>query len=412
MVATPRNNVSKPSVSLSNAFRTDMFGRTKVSSGTTVFDSSHRYSSTNSIPKYSDLLAGNATVTYSPTQSSDFLNVTTAAGDSASRESKRVMPYQPGKSLQVLHSFVFGPAKTNLRQRIGYFSRTNGFFLEQDSFNVSFVLRSSASGSIVENRVPQSQWNLDPLDGNGPSDVVLDLSKTQLLWSEYEWMGGGSVRVGFIIDGYFIACHQFNHANNTTGVYMQTASLPVRCEIENTGPTASASSLEEICATVTLNGEYQRQAEPYTELFTDDTSIALNTDWKVIGSLRLHPNRMDSVIIPGSLEIVPMAAGFFAYEFVDTAVVTGGTWVDHASGTVQINRTATSLTGGRTIAKGVINASNQAPQKAEVTGLDEFTFQLGRTNSTTPVSDTYTLRMRTLQGNSSVNGSFVWYDLT
>jgi hypothetical protein len=388
-----------------------MFGRTKISNPFTIFDSTHRYVS-DIDQKYSDLVATNGTVTYNINQSSDFLNVTTAAGSSVSRESKRVFLYQPGKSLQVLQSFMFAPAKTNLRQRAGYFSRTNGLFLEQVNNEVYFVLRSSTSGQIVETRVAQSDWNMDPLDGSGYSDRVLDLTKSQLLWSEYEWLGVGSARIGFVLDGVFVACHQFNHANIIQGVYMQTAKLPVRYEIENIGPTASASSLQQICTTVVINGGYESRPISHVEIFASGANVSVGTGWTVVGAIRLHPDRVDSIIIPAPLEIVPTASGIFEYQFIENATITGGTWVNHYSGSVQLNRTATSLTGGRMIRTGVINSSNQGASNIELEGIDRLVNQLGRTNSDTPVSDTYALQIRTLGGNSSVNGAFTWYDLT
>jgi hypothetical protein len=308
---------------------------------------------------------------------------------------------------------VFSPTKENLRQRAGYFSRTNGVFLEQDGTEVYFVLRSSASGQVEEIRVPQSEWNMDPLDGSGPSDVRLDLTKSQLLWSEYEWLGVGSARVGFALDGVFVAAHQFNHANHINGVYMTTASLPVRYEITNTGATSSASSLQQICTTVIINGGYEPRPAPYFDYFSDSASITVgSSDWTKIGAIRLAPGREDAIILPGELTIVPTASGIFKYEFVENATITGGTWTTHSSGNVQLNKTMTAITGGRVVDQGLINSSNQASAFRQITTLTSFTNQLGRTNGAPPVSDTYALRIRTTGGNSSVNGTFVWYDLT
>jgi hypothetical protein len=411
MSTTPKNNVSKPSVAQYNAFRSDMFGRTKVSEPLTIFDSTHRYTS-DVDRKYSDLTATGGTVTYNIYQSSDLLNVTTEAGSTVSRESKRVFSYQPGKSLQVMQSFVFAPAKINLRQRVGYFSRTNGFYLEQTGTEIFFVIRSIASGELTEVRVPQSEWNMDPLDGSGYSDRVIDLSTSQILWSEYEWLGVGSVRVGFVMDGVFIAAHQFNHANVIQGVYMQTANLPIRYEIENLGTTSSASSMQQICSTVIINGGYENRPTSNVDIFRSGSNIAVGTTYVPIGAIRIHPDTMDAIIIPGELDIVPTASGIFEYQFLFNTVVTGGTWVDHVSGTTQINKTATAFTGGRIVRTGVINSTNQSVTALGIEGEDRFVNQLGRTNSDTPVSDTFALQIRTLSGNSSINGSFYWYDLT
>ena len=409
MATTPDNNVSKPSRDLINAFRTDMFGRTKVSEPFTIFDSQHRYKPSGD---YSDITAGTATVTYDANKSMESLNVGTASGSKVERESKRVFPYQPGKSLQVFQTFCFAPAKTNLRQRAGYYSRTNGYYLELDGAQLSFVRRSFVTGQLVETRVLQSEWNVDKLDGTGPSDVLLDISKAQILFSEYEWLGAGSVRLGFAIDGQFIIAHQFNHANYVESPYITTASLPVRYEIENTGTTASASSLGQICTTVISNGGYSRRTENWSAARSTTTSVS--SSYFPLVSIRLASGREDSVILPTAATILPIAQGNYQWAIIRNAEITGGTWVPHTPSTenVEYNITATAMTGGVEVAQGFINSSNQGSSTLNIgDGFQRFDLQLGRTNAATPVSDTITLALRSLGGNQSGIGSLSWVDL-
>lgn len=409
MVTTPDNNVSKPSRDLINAFRTDMFGRTKVSEPFTIFDSQHRYKPSGD---YSDITAGAATVTYNANQSIELLNIGTASGDKVERESKRVFPYQPGKSLQVFQTFCFAPAKANLRQRAGYYSRTNGYYLELDGTQLSFVQRSYITGELIETRVLQSEWNVDKLDGTGPSDVVLDISNAQLMFSEYEWLGVGSVRLGFAIDGYFITAHQFNHANYATSPYITTASLPVRYEIENTGTTSTASSFGQICATVISNGGYTRRTENWTA--SRSTTVNISSSFYPIASIRLASGRTDSVVIPAGASVLPVAQGNYQWAFIRNATITGGTWVNHtdSSGNVDYNVSATAMSGGVQVAEGFISSTNQGSSVLNIgDGFQRFDLQLGRTNSDTPVSDTITLALRSLGGTQSGIGSISWVDL-
>ena len=409
MVSTPDNNVSRPSRRRINAFRTDMFGRTKVAEPLTLFDSQHRYKQSGD---FSDILAGGATVTYDTNQSMVSLRVGTASGDKVERETKKVFPYQPGKSLQVLQTFVFAPAQTNLRQRAGYYSRTNGYYLELDGTQLSFVRRSYATGSLVETRVLQSEWNVDKLDGTGPSDVALDISKAQIMFSEYEWLGAGSVRLGFAIDGEFIIAHQFNHANYVVHPYITTASLPIRFEIENTGTTETAAALGQICVSVMSNGGYERHTEDWTAART--TSVNVSSTFYPIASIRMAADRTDSVIMPSALNIVPIAQGNYQWALIRNATITGGTWVTHtdSTGNVEYNITATAMTGGINVAEGIINASNQATSSVMLNeGFQRFDLQLGRTNADTPVSDTMTIALRSLGGTQSGIGSLSWVDL-
>ena len=382
-----------------------MFGRIKVSEGFSLFDSSHRY---NQNGDFSDITANSATVTHLPNESSASLNVTTSSGSLVYRESKKVFPYQPGKSLQVLQTFVFAPPKTNLRQRAGYFSRQNGFYLEQDGTNVYLVKRTYISGSVVETRIPQSEWNVDTLDGNGPSDIELDLTKAQILFSEYEWLGVGSVRMGFAIDGYFIIAHQFNHANHINSVYMTTASLPVRYEIENTGITASASSLKQVCVSVISNGGYFKTTNVHTIL---RSSATVGTDYYPLIAIRMATGKTDSVIIPGIINLFPTTSGDFEYALIrNPTSVTGGSWLTHSAFNVEYNISATSMVGGEHLIDGFFGATNQSTT-SEDANTANFAFQLGRTNADTPVSDVFVLSARVVSGTGNIKSSLGWYDL-
>ena len=227
----------------------DAFGRTRVSNPLTLFDSSHRYRDNN---LWDSLIVGTgATVGFVTTQGLINIGIGTTAGCSAIRETTKVFSYQPGKSLLVLNTFVMNSPKENLRQRVGYFGADNGMYLEVagiGSTSISFVERSLSTGT--ETRVPQTEWNIDKLDGTGVSGYTLDISKAQILYMDIEWLGLGTVRVGFVIDGNFVHCHSFHHANLIQSTYMTTASLPLRLEIANTGITTSSSTLKQVCSTV------------------------------------------------------------------------------------------------------------------------------------------------------------------
>lgn len=418
MATTPNTNVSKPSRDQINAYRSDMFGRTKVSEGFTLFDASHRYSQNGD---FSDVTSGTASATHIPEQSTAALTIGTASGDKLYRETKKVFSYQPGKSLQVLQTFVFAPAKTNLRQRAGYFSIHNGFYLELDGTTINFVRRSYASGNVVEVRVPQSEWNVDKLDGTGPSDVLLDLSKAQILWSEYEWLGVGSVRLGFAIDGVFITAHQFNHANNIDTVYMTTASLPCRYEIENTGITASSSTMKQICISVISNGGYQKQSISWTA--SRNTAVSVGTTYYPLVAIRLAAGREDSVILPANFAALPTTEGNFIISLIrNPASITGGTWSTHSNYNVEYNDSATSMTGGTVVGEYFLaggsgpggSGKSSAAVGLDINGLANFALQIGRTNASSvggPVSDVYVVAARTVSGTGSLVASISWFDL-
>ena len=188
----------------------DAFGRLRTSSPLTLFDSSHRYRD-NGLWATSSGTGG--TTTFDANAGLVTLNTTTASGSSIVRETTKCFSYQPGKSLLVMSTFVMNAPQTNLRQRVGYYGASNGMFLEQDGTTVAFVERSAVTGSVVDTKVAKASWNIDKMDGTGPSGYTLDLTKAQIFWMDIEWLGLGTVRLGFIINGQFVHCHSFHHAN-------------------------------------------------------------------------------------------------------------------------------------------------------------------------------------------------------
>ena len=390
------------------SFGFDSFGRTKTSQPYTLFDSQHRYVSGD---EYSDLTNGTATVTYLENESTDALTIGTASGDYIYRESKKCFPYQPGKALTVMQTFVMGPAKAGLRQRVGYFSRQNGIYLQRSGTTLSVVKRTFASGELVEEVVNQSNWNVDKMDGLGPSRVALDLSKAQILFSEYEWLGVGSAKIGFAINGQFITVHQFNHANLINSVYMTTATLPVRYEIENTASTASSSTLKQICTTVLSNGGYDRHPEIWSASRVSPMQN-IGTTFVPLAAVRLMTGRMDSVVTIAHLNIATTTNNLFEWALVRNPSITGGTWIQNTpSQDTEYNITGTSMTGGIIVRRGYLAGSNQNNAAADIDIPVGFDHQLGRTNAATPVSDIYCLAIRTISSTGDAIGSIQWHEL-
>jgi len=390
------------------SFGFDAFGRTKIAQPYTLFDSQHRYISGD---EYSDLTSGTATVSYLENESTDVLTIGTASGDKIYRESKKVFPYQPGKALTVFQTFVFNTAKTGLRQRVGYFSRHNGVYLQKSGSTVSIVRRTFTSGTIEEEVINQSNWNIDTLNGFGPSRITLDLSKAQIFFTEYEWLGVGSVKAGFAINGQFITVHQFNHANIINKVYMTTATLPLRYEIENIANTTSSSSLKQICATVLSNGGYDRHPEIWSAsratLFQN-----IGTSFVPLAAVRLVAGRTDSVVTIAHLNIATTTNNLFEWALLRNPSISGGSWVQNTpSQDTEYNVTATSLTGGTVVRRGYLAGSNQNNAATDIEIPVGFDHQIGRTNADTPVSDIYCLAIRTISGTGDAVGSIQWHEL-
>lgn len=184
-------------------------------------------------------------------QTNTLINVTDEAGSRAVRQTRQYHSYIPGTTILGFVSFTMSEPKAGLQQSVGMFDDSNGIFLRRNGNTVEFVIRKAGVDTSV---VEQSEWNVDPFDGTGDSKTVLDLTKSQVLVIDYQWLSVGRVRVGFDIDGRIFYAHYFNHANTVTDPYMYQPSLPVRWEIKNTAGTSGPSSLMAISYGVYIEG--------------------------------------------------------------------------------------------------------------------------------------------------------------
>ena len=384
----------------------DAFGRLRISNPVTLFDSSLRYHERHD---FDTATANGGTLTYDFNASVRRLTVTNQSGSQVIRESLRVFPYQPGKSLLILNSFVMAPAISGLQQRIGYFTTNNGVYFDQTNTTKSFVIRSYG-GAVTEESIPQSQWNGDKLDGTGPSGLTLNLNASQIFWIDIEWLGVGTVRCGFIINGQYIVCHSFHHANLSqySTTYMGTATLPVRCEITNlTATTASSSMFQQICSTVISEGGYT----PYDITETAGTGInekGLSTAniYYPIASIRLAPGRLNSIVIPRQIDILSPTVNYYRWVLLYNATLTGATWTGLSStGTVQYDTGATAVSGGTELQSGFVSS-----RQSQDLGSDMFQYQLGRYLNGT--SEMVTLALASTSNNAQILAQLGWQELT
>ena len=211
----------------------DSFGRLRVSTSSTLFDSQQEYgldtlrtwdcTANGALPT---ILAPNGSVVSGSNSVGPRdvntrqtpITVSTTDGHYSTLQSRQYTRYIPGKSHLV---FV------------------TGCFASGANATAKIVRRTSTSGSVVDNEVAQASWNLDKFDGTGTSGLTLDFTKEQILFIGAQWLGVGRVIVGFDVNGRLYPAHQFLNANSLTVPYTQTFNLPVRCEIRNTGAAES-----------------------------------------------------------------------------------------------------------------------------------------------------------------------------
>jgi hypothetical protein len=390
----------------------DAFGRLRTSSPMTLFDSSHRYRDNN---LWSTLSANGGSVLFNASQGLMQLNVTNTSGASAIRETTKVFAYQPGKSLLVMNTFVMAPSTANLRQRVGYFGSQNGIYFQLDDGNIGLVKRSLISGSIVDTVVLRSNWNGDKLDGTGSSGIVLDITKAQIFWMDIEWLGVGTVRTGFVINGQFIVCHSFHHANLIDSTYITTASLPLRYEIVNKGTTNGSNTLKQICSTVISEGGYELrglQQAVGTAITGGGKELTTAGTYYPVVSLKLRTDRLDAIVVPTAISVIGSSDGIYNWQIRSNTTTTGGTWLSAgADSAVEYNLTGTGVTEGRILASGYFITSQFAKGQIDILKEAIFKFQLER-NGLTGTPFELSLVMASNGGGDDVYGSLDWEEVS
>ena len=380
----------------------DAFGRLRTSAPYTLFDSKNRFQKD---PQFDETLTAGATSTYSSPNASVTLALDGTASQSAIRQTYRVFPYQPGKSLLVFATFSMGAALAGVETKVGYFDGTNGVYFRRSGSTLYFEVLKNGS---VNETVAQASWNGDKMDGTGVSGVTLDPTKTQILYMDFEWLGVGTVRCGFVQDGKLYVCHSFHHANTTTSVYMTTATLPVRYEIEDSAGAGDPSSLQQICSTVMSEGGYNQKSAP---IWARRTAVmTATTSFQPIVSIQIKSGSEGAVIIPSQFTALPVGSVLdYEVALIKNPTLTGASFTSNSLN-VNYDVTATALTGGTIVSTTFIAGSNQGSTTLDQGQEYNFDLQLGVNLSGT--SDIYTLAARTLSGSDDIIGALSYYDLT
>ena len=353
-------------------FRTeaaDAFGRLRVSEPFTLGDYKHTYDTDSSMLNYT--VSGGA-INPQTNLACVRLSVTTASGSRAVHQSKMYHHYMPGKSQLIKSTFNFWGVNTGVRKRTGYFDDQNGIFLElTGGGELAFNIRSFVTGSVDDatNRVPRSDWNIDKCDGSGPSGYNILLDKTHIFWTDFQWLGVGIVRCGFVHNGKYITAHEYYNDNVKNTVYMSNPNLPVRCEIENTGGGVSAY-MDQICSTVISEGGYMESGSDWSVISPSLRTLASGASMPVL-AIRLKSSyksylnrtfaRLTHVGVFSSSENVK-------YEVIKlpnaAALTTAGAWnTVNSESSVEYNAVATAFSGGEVIDSGWAPASSQNVNK-------------------------------------------------
>ena len=342
----------------------DSFNRTIIDAPTTIFATHMAFNQQLNILDYRSTGTGSFFFDVSNTVTE--LTVAGVAGR-AVKQSREYLLYLPGKS-QVVHFTLTphyrGTFDNNVAVRAGLFDdyrdkntasssnagnsfgqevnqKSMGHFFEL-SGNQWFVVERYNSPDNITNvtRVPQSQWNIDTVDGNintSKSGFVLPSNPTFgiLLFLDRQWLGVGIVRMGLFYNAKPIYVHAFQ--NRSIGIpYTHLPKLPLRWEIERTSTigTVPSTTMASICGAAFVGGQYLPYGNLYSlPITTISSDIPVDQTLRPILLIRLQQQYCRATVKLKSLELINTNTNNAdaGYQVCRNPILAGPsiTWVKH-----------------------------------------------------------------------------------
>ncbi len=387
----------------------DAFGRLRVSTPQTVFDSK-QIADNQPLFWDEDLVSGSGISTaHSVDTASTVITSTLNTAGNFIRQTFQIFNYQPGKSQLVLMTGIIGRSGggDGVERCIGQFNDDNGLFFKIDNGVAYVVRRTHVTGSPVDNQVDQSSWNLDAMDGTGNSGITVDWSKTQIFVIDYEWLGVGRARMGLNIDGVTFYVHEFLNANTLDKVYMSHPNLPLRYQMITKG-SSPVSTMECICASIISEGGVQNTGILRTTS-TEGTHLNANsadTLYAVIG-LRKKTTHLNIVVKEVSMSMLSETNDDFEWAVYLNPTVGGSfTYSDETNSAAQTAKgvTANTVSGGVFINGGFVTV------QGSVSNILTNALSLGA--SIAGVRDEIVLCVRPLSASADIQASITWRELS
>jgi hypothetical protein len=355
----------------------DAFGRLRTSEAYTLGDYKHTYGIDQN---FLNVLSNGGTITHNANQASVRLTTTSNSSSYAIHQTKQYHNYMPGKSQLIKSTINFYSPIANVVKRTGYFDDRNGIYFEQaGDGTLSFVIRTDTTGTPSDaRRFTQAQWNVDTCNTtiagtstNGTNHGVsgswtLDITKTQIFFIDFQWLGVGRVRCGFVHNGNMIVAHEFYNSNYLPVVYMSNPNLPVRCEIRNTG-TTTGGSFDQICSTVVSEGGYAESGIDWAiDSGTTAQNVPLDGNYPIIAlrlksSFKGYPNRV--MVKIGNVTVYaeqnPIYWKVIKLPNLAALTLSGSTWTSVSSeSAVEYTLLGTAITGGDIMDTGFVGTSS------------------------------------------------------
>lgn len=175
--------------------------------------------------------------------SSAKLEAGTTETGTAKIETKRNLRYIPGHESYAYFTVAFtGGTASNSTQWIGLFDDEDGFAIGYENTSFSILYRSNITGSVVNTTVASTAFNIDKLDGTGPSGITIDPTKINIFKISYGWLGVAPAIFSIMKnDGTWYPFHKIKLPNSLATPSLSTPVVPMRAEITKTAGSGATN---------------------------------------------------------------------------------------------------------------------------------------------------------------------------
>lgn len=388
----------------------DAFGRLRVGDSNVILDC--QFDNNNELLLWVNDTANGGARNHDLDIAGVLLTVDSQTNSLSRTRTRRYWRYRAGHSMRIVMTFVIGTASAGVVKELGYFDDNNGIIFRQNaSGGLELVIRTDTSGSPVETIVAQADWNVDTLGAGdlNPSGVTLDVTKTQLWWTDFQWLGVGRVRCGFSFDGTDYVVHEFNHANNLGVPYMGTGTLPLQYRIFNeTG--SNAGTLIQHCSAIYWEGG--KEGPGYrTSVDMGTTAYTATTTLTSILAIRLKDTNLRDTIQMVGMSLLNTGINPVRMVTLYNPTVTGSfTWGDVSSNhstQVATDNLAVTDEGFRLATTYVADTTFAANVPENFTLIETY---LGLGTDYSDASDIFVLAVETTTGTSAVLGTMSYQE--
>jgi hypothetical protein len=391
-----------------DSISSDAFGRMRTAEPTTLLSVNFEYDTQPLLTQTVNVGAGTAVKTTN-VSSVTLSTGGNTSGDGSIFQSKMYARHEPGKSQLVQMTGVIGAAKANVRSQIGYYDANNGVFFDMNN-GMNVTVRTHTSGSVSDAAVAQASWNIDTMSGSGlnPSGITLDFSKAQIFIIDLQWLGAGRIRFGFVVNGVLYYCHQVLNANLISLPYMNTAVLPVRYEIHNTGAASGATTMTAGCMSVISEGGNDSSSGYEFSAGNGITGIAVTTRRPILSiqpktTFNSITNRSRTLLQTVELSVTGNTA---LVEVVYNGTLTGASFASaDANSGVNFDVGATAISGGTVLYSGYIATSGATRVTLTKSVIERLPLTLDAAGST---PDTLSVVITSFTGTATTNAQMSW----